>query len=91
MLAQSSPGGGILSCLADKDGLAEGEDCAFLYPGLHVALVGRWAQGRMAEAKPGKYFSQILNCFLMFTLVLFSTNLSDFVYISHQHQATWLV
>ena len=32
-------GGGVLSCSADKDGLADGDECAFLYPGLHVALV----------------------------------------------------
>ena len=32
-------GGGVLSCSADKDGLADGDECAFLYPGFHVALV----------------------------------------------------
>ena len=36
---QYPSGGGVLSCSADKDGLADGEECAFLYPGFHVALV----------------------------------------------------
>ena len=36
---QYTSGGGVLSCSADKDGLADGDECAFLYPGFHVALV----------------------------------------------------
>ena len=43
-------GGGMLSCPADQDGLAEGPDCVFLYPDFSTALLGVWRSGRMERA-----------------------------------------
>ena len=43
-------GGGLLSCPADEDGLAEGSDCLYLYPDFSTALLGTWSSGRMERA-----------------------------------------
>ena len=47
-------GGGVLQCYSDDDGLADGNDCVYLYPDLETALTGKWRSGRMIGAVQAK-------------------------------------
>ena len=47
-------GGGLLSCAPDQDGLAEGEDCVYVYPDITTALLGSWSSGRLVQAREAR-------------------------------------
>lgn len=47
-------GGGILQCFPDPDGLADGDNCVYLYPDYETALIGLWKSGRMVSTVEAK-------------------------------------